>query len=136
MIKDESQFYKDLDKHNLEKLELEQKTLRERQDQEWHDRYNTTDNQTQKHFYRKIVNAKIKIAPTSGEKIKDYIQRLKIYQTISHDKNWETHVDNGKRTWHTHQLPLGCFMCEDQQFISVVIQVLEILADADPQFSF
>jgi len=135
-MKDESEFYNDLDKRNLERLEVEQRELVKRQEQEWHDRYNTTDSPIQKHFYKKIVNAKIKIAPISGEKIHDYIKRLQIYQTIAHDKNWETHVDNGKRTWHTHKLPIGCFMCEDTQFINVCIQVMQLLADGNPEFTF
>ncbi len=136
LIKDTSDFYKGLDKRNLEKLELEQAELRKREAADWRDRYNTTSKQESEHYYKKIVNAKIKIAPISGESIKDYIKRLQIYQTISHDKNWETHVDNGKRTWHTHTLPLGCFMCEDTQFISVNIQVMQILSDANPGFRF
>ncbi len=135
-IKDESDYYNVMDKRNLEKLEIEQKELRERANAEWRDRWSTVEGTSQKHFYKKIVNAKIKIAPTSNEKLTDYIQRLEIYQTISHDKNWETHVDNGKRTWHTHSLPLGCFMCEDQQFISVAISILHILSDAYPDYVF
>ncbi len=135
-MKDESEYYKQMDARALEKLEKEQRQLRVREEADWRDRYNTETKQESEHYYRKIVNAKIKIAPISGEKIYDYIKRLKIYQTISHDKNWETHVDNGKRTWHTHTLPLGCFMCEDTQFITVTIQVLQILADANPTFIF
>ncbi len=136
MIKDSSEYYNAIEQRRLEVLEKEQKELRERANAEWRDRWSTVDGTEQKHFYKKIVNAKIKIAPVSGEKIQDYLKRLKIYQTISHDKNWETHVDNGKRTWHTHSLPLGCFMCEDQQFITVCIQVMEILADNNKDYIF
>ncbi len=135
-MKDSSDYYADADKRALEKLEIEQQVLRVRAEQESRDRYNTIEKQESEHYYKKIVNAKIKIAPVSGEKIRDYIQRLKIYQKIAHDKNWETHVDNGKRTWHTHKLPLGCFMCEDTQFINVTMQVLEILADDNAKFTF
>ncbi len=136
MIKDESKFYNDIEKHNLEKLEIEQALLRKREQAEWRDRYSTTDKQESEHYYKKIVNAKIKIAPISGENIKDYIKRLMIYQTIAKDQNWETHVDNGKRTWHTHTLPQGCFMCQDTQFIQVCIQVMQIQADANPDYIF
>ncbi len=136
MVKDESEFYDELDKHNLEKLENEQRELRKRAEADWRDRYNTEEKQESEHYYKKIVNARIKIAPISGENVNDYIKRLKIYQRISHDKNWETHVDNGKRTWYTHKLPIGCFMCEDTQFINVCIQVLQILADGNPKYSF
>ncbi len=135
-MKDQTEYYKGKDKVELERLELEQKKLRDRETATWRDRYNTDSKQESEHYYKKIVNARIKIAPISGESIHDYIKRLKIYQTISHDKNWETHVDNGKRTWHTHTMPVGCFMCEDQQFIGVAIQVMQILADANPTFTF
>ncbi len=136
MIKDTSDYYNEMDARALEKLEKEQAAFRKQQEADWHDRYNTNVKQESEHYYKKIVNAKIKIAPISGEKVHDYIKRLKIYQRIAHDKNWETHVDNGKRTWYTHKLPVGCFMCEDTQFINVTIQVMEILADSNPKFSF
>ncbi len=134
-IKNQSDFYDAMDANALTKLELDQKTKRERADADWRDRYNTTEKQESEHYYKKIVNAKLKIAPISGEKIHDYIKRLKIYQTIAHDKNWETHVDNGKRTWYTHRKP-ACFMCEDVIFITVTIQIIELLADANPDFVF
>lgn len=126
---------KDSEQIELEKLEQEQFKLRERRESEWHDRYNTNDKPESKHYYKKIVNARLQIAPISGENINDYIKRLKIFQTISHNTNWEKHVDNGKRTWHTHMMP-DCFMCADQIFIRVTISVLQILADANPEFQF
>ncbi len=135
-VKDESEYYKVQEQRALERLELEQAQLRERESASWRDRYSTDEKQESEYYYKKIVNAKIKIAPISGEKVKDYIKRLKIYQTIAHDKNWETHVDNGKRTWHTHRLPVGCFMCEDTQFINVCMQVMQILADDNPKYEF
>ncbi len=135
-VKDDSEYYKQQDARALAKLEKEQRELRLREEADWRDRYNTTEKQESEHYYKKIVNAKIKIAPISGENVSDYIKRLKIYQRIAHDKNWETHVDNGKRTWHTHTLPVGCFMCEDSQFITVCIQVMQILADDNPKFIF
>ncbi len=132
----EDKSYQDREQHNLEKLELEQTKLRDRDNASWRDRYSTTEKQESEHYYKKIVNARLKIAPISGENIKDYIKRLKIYQRIAHDTNWETHVDNGKRTWYTHKKPNSCFMCQDTQFIGVCIQVMEILADANPKFTF
>ena len=47
--------------------------------------------------------------------------RLRQIYSIAYRKNWETHVDNGRKTWYTHKRP-SCFMCEDQQFISVIVQ--------------
>ncbi len=112
----------------LRKLELQEKQLR--------DRYSTEEKSRDLHDYKRIVNAKIKLAPVSAESLKDYIKRIKIYQDISKEKNWDTHVDNPYKTWRTHKLPLGCFMCEDQQFIGVLIQVLQVLSDTHPKASF
>ena len=100
-VKDSSDYYKEMDQRALEKVEKQQRELRAREESDWRDRYNSDTKQESEHYYKKIVNAKIKIAPISGEKVKDYIKRLKIYQTISHDKNWETHVDNGIVYLHT-----------------------------------
>ncbi len=112
----------------LRKLELQEKQLR--------DRYNTEEESLDPHDFKRIVNADIKLAPQTGEKLKHYIEKLKIYQEISHKKNWDTHVDNPYKTWRTHKIPLGCFMCEDQQFIRVILQVLEVLSSRYPKDKF
>jgi len=112
----------------LRQLDLQEKNLQ--------DRHNTLEKPADKHNYQRIVNAKIKIAPITGEYLKDYIMRLKIYQEIAREKNYNTHVDNPYKIWRTHKIPLGCFMCEDIIFISVCIQVLEILAKEYPKYQF
>ncbi len=112
----------------LRQLELQEKDLR--------DRYSTLDKPVDKANYKRIVNAQIKIAPITGEKLKDYVMRLKIYQEIAKDKNYNTHVDNPYKIWRTHKIPLGCFMCEDIQFIGVTIQVLELLSISYPNHKF
>ncbi len=109
-------------------LELQEKKLR--------DRYNTEEKSRDIHDYKRIVSAKIKIAPIGGEKLSDYVKRLIVYQNLAKEKNWETHVDNPYKTWHTHKNPLGCFMCEDTQFIGVTIQVLQVIADTYPEYTF
>ncbi len=112
----------------MRKLELQEKQLR--------DRYSTEEKSLDKHNYKTIVGADIRLSPDKEEKLKHYIQKIKIYQKISYEKNWETHVDNRYKVWHTHKLPMGCFMCEDQQFISVLVQVLECLLDVYPKAKF
>ncbi len=112
----------------MRKLELQEKQLR--------DRYSTEEPALDIHNYKQIVNADLKLAPSRGDTLKHYIEKIKIFQEISKTKNWETHVDNQYKTWHTHKLPLGCFMCEDQQFISVLIQVLECVSDSNKKFKF
>ncbi len=119
----------------LVKLEEEQRVLRERAEQNVTDRINTITQPSNRHDYMRIVNADIQIAPKTGEKLKDYIQRLKIFQDIAYRKNWETHVDNGRKTWYTHKRP-SCFMCEDQQFISVLVQSLQVINKQNPNLRF
>ncbi len=105
----------------MERLEKMQKGL--------HDRYNSEQLDVDPTNYKRIINAKVKLAPIGGEKWIQYIERIKIYQKIAFDKNWGTHVDNTYKEWHTHKNPMGCFMCEDQAFIAVLIQVLECMAE-------
>ncbi len=119
----------------LVKLEEEQRILRERAEANIQDRINTITQPQSRHDYMRIVNADIQIAPKTGEKLKDYIQRIKIFQEIAYRKNWETHVDNGRKTWHTHTRP-QCFMCEDQQFISVIVQSLQVINKQNPDLEF
>ncbi len=112
----------------MRKLELQEKQLR--------DRYNTEEEPLDKHNYKKIVNSDIRLAPERSETLKHYIEKIKIFQEISKTKNWDTHVDNSYKTWHTHRLPMGCFMCEDQQFIAVLVQVLECISADQKKFKF
>ncbi len=120
----------------MRQLEEQQQKLRQEQQSEDRDRYSTVNEQINQHDYKRIVNAKISIAPTSAETLNHYIEKLKIHHEISYEKNWMTHVDNGKRTWHTHKFPMGCFMCEDQAFIGVLIQVLELIHSQNPNIKF
>ncbi len=103
----------------MERLEKLQKEL--------HDRHNSEPIGVDKTQYQKIVNSKIKIAPVSGETYVSYLQRIRIYQKIGADLNWNTHVDNPYKTWHTHRNPAGCFMCNDTTFIEVCLKVMEIM---------
>ncbi len=112
-----------------ENWKKEQKLRLERQGKMAYDRYNTVEEQKDINQYKRIVNAKIPIAPKSGETLEQFIQKIKIHQDIQSEKNWRTHVDNATKTWYTHsKSPLGCFMCEDTQFIGVLVQVLEYIA--------
>ncbi len=119
----------------MEKLERQQEILRKQQEDNTRDRINTIAKPSDKHDYMRIVNADIQLAPKTGEKLKDYIKKVKIFQDISYVKNWEIHVDNGRKTWYTHKRP-SCFMCEDQQFIAVIIQSLQVINKQYPNIKF
>ncbi len=100
------------------------------------DRYNTLEPNTPQYQFARIVNAKINLAPTDKESLKQYLFRIKIYQKIASDKEWATHVDNPYKTWHCHKNPMGCFICQQTQFISVLVQVIEYLDTTSPDQSF
>ncbi len=130
-MKDSSEYYD----REMEKLEQQQVQLRKQQEDNTRDRINTITQPSDRHDYMRIVNADIQIAPKTGEKLKDYIKKIKIFQDIAYRKNWETHVDNGRKTWYTHKRP-QCFMCEDQQFISVMVQSLQVISKQNPTLRF
>ncbi len=130
MLKLESYYDKE-----MEKLEKQQRTLREQQEANTRDRINTISQPVSSHDYMRIVNADIQIAPSSSETLKHYIEKLKVYRDINYVKNWETHVDNGRKTWYTHKRP-SCFMCEDQQFITTLMSVLQVINHQNPKIKF
>ncbi len=120
-----------------EKWKQDQQDRRDRQATIKSDRYNTVQEQQDLQQYKRIINAKIAISPKSAETLKQYIEKIKIHQAIALEKNWRTHVDNGKKTWYTHSKNiLNCFMCEDTQFIGVLVQVLEYISETNPEYTF
>ncbi len=121
--------------NEMAKLEKQQAELRKQQEENTRDRINTISQPSNRHDYMRIVNADIQLAPQTGQILKDYCNKIKVFQNISYIKNWETHVDNGRKTWYTHKRP-ACFMCEDQQFISVMIQALQVIAKQNPKIKF
>ncbi len=113
----------------MERLERMQKDL--------HDRYNEEQLVVDKHDYERVVNSELKIAPKGGENWLHYVERLKIHQDIAQERNWKTHVSNGKKVWYTHKKPAdSCFMCDDITFISTTVKVIELMASQYPNNSF
>ncbi len=100
------------------------------------DRYSSLEANKPTYAFAHIINAKIELAPTDKESLKQYLFRIKIYQKIAADKEWATHVDNPYKTWHCHKNPMGCFICQQTQFISVLVQVLDFLDQISPDLSF
>jgi len=123
--------------NEMARLEKQQVDLRKRKEASDRDRYNTNDERNVSiHDYERIVNAKISLAPSTGELLSDYIKKIIIYQGIAKTKNWDTHVDNPYKTWRTHKIPVGCFMCEDMAFIGVLVQVLQVINKRNSNIKF
>ncbi len=101
------------------------------------DKYNSMDIQGEIFEASKIINAQqLEYAPRTNETYVHFLERIRMYQEIAHNKNWRTHVDNGRKVWHTHKLPGGCFMCEDTQMITVLIHIITIISLKDPEGHF
>ncbi len=113
----------------MARLEREQEKLR--------DNYNSENVGYDEYEYNKIINSSLPYAPKHHQKIIDWLNELIIYQKIAATKNMKTHIypPTGK-TWHTHKHPLGCFMCEDMQFINVLTSVIKSLSKAHPEYLF
>ncbi len=119
----------------MEKLEVEQRKLRDIQDER--DRYSTLqDNKFAIQDFKDVVNSKLDYAPKDGVKWLDYVTELKIHAKLAAEKNWKTHVDNPYKVWHTHVLPLGCFMCSDTEMISLLVRVIALMASQYPDNRF
>ncbi len=89
-----------------------------------------------KNDYYKVVNANVSYAPHKGETWKEYSERLRIYAKINADKNRLTHIDGPRKAWYTHRNPMGCFMCEDTNLISLQLRVIAEMASLYPDNRF
>lgn len=100
------------------------------------DHYNSMDIQESIHNAEKIINAsQIPYAPRTNETYQHFIERIKLHQEIQQQINWNTHVENGRKVWHTHKLPSGCFMCKDTEMIGILIQVITLITSKLPSES-
>ncbi len=123
-MKDMSDYY---DKQ-LKKLAIARENLT--------DQYNSLDNPYQETDYKKILHADLQFTPKKDETILSYATRIKIDSNYNAKKNIQSHINGPKGAWYTHRNPGGCFMCEDTNLISVLVQALLILAENHPELRF
>ncbi len=119
----------------MEKLERQQRELKKRKDEDNFDRYNEVS-KFQVEDFSGIVESKVKFSPQEGGLWVEYATQVKTYAEINSEINWKTHVDNDKKIWYTHKLPLGCFMCNDTKLITVLVRVIGLMASRHPQDRF
>ncbi len=86
--------------------------------------------------YKKVVNANVTYAPHKGETWHDYALRLEIYKDLAAEKSRKTHIDGPRKAWWTHRSSLGCFMCEDLNFISLLVRVVNEMSVLYPDNRF
>ncbi len=114
---------------------LRQMRMLERQEQDLKDKY-STDAKLDPHDYKRIVNARLKYTPKSGDTWKQYADTLGIYTNLAAEKNRLTHIDGPRKQWWTHRNPMGCFMCEDVNLISALHKVIQLMASQHPDNIF
>jgi len=116
-----NKYYED----EIRKLELQRTGLK--------DQYNTLDeNQDLGNTKSYIPTPSLAYSPIKDETLESYYAKLKIYRKINYEKNTKAHITPPKGAWYTHRSPLGCFMCEDQQMINVLLEVIRILSQRYP----
>ncbi len=120
----------------LEKLERQQREFRKLKEQDDIDRYNQPDSKYEIQDFKSVTESDIEFAPVKGTVWSDYYTQIKIYAKINAKKNIDTHVNNPYKVWHSHKLPLGCFMCSDTDLISVLVRVIGLMSSQYPDTKF
>lgn len=119
----------------LEKIEIEQKRLHTEKILLDKDQYNTLDPKYNFHDYKNIVSTSLEYAPKEGGNWLDYYTEIQIHATIQAKTNRNTHIFGRSGHWHTHVLP-RCFMCEDNNMISMLVKVIGLMANQYPKNIF
>ncbi len=114
---------------------LRQMRLLERQEKDLTSQYTDLE-KIDVNDYKKVVNANVTYAPHKGESWRDYSNRLAVYANINAEKNRQTHIDGPRKAWYTHRNPMGCFMCEDTNLISLMRRVIDEMASLYPDNRF
>ncbi len=88
--------------------------------------------------YQRILNANIRIAPKEGQLWSEYLTELSIHVETAKENNWNTHYVKGSHghPWFTHKNPIGCFMCNDIEMISVMLKVMKLMLFQYPKTRF
>ncbi len=99
------------------------------------DKYNSPDMEYDPNLYKRIVHSNHDYSPNEGETPQTYLIRLKIHQKIRSEISTKTHIETARgRPWHTHVQP-NCFMCNDRNFYTVLVSVLEYIQKKYPKLS-
>ncbi len=117
-IKNEAEFYKKLSAKQLDKYSSEEYLK-----------------QIDPNDYQRVVRTHGLYSPMAHIKeLEQYISQIKLLQKVGQETSSRTHID-GPKEWYTHRDPRGCFMCKDQEFISVLVSVLEYISVIYPHLT-
>lgn len=120
----------------MEKLEIQQRQLREQQQEGMWDKYNTTDKMVDENDYKKVVNSDLAFSPNKDETWESWFAKAQVYQKLAIKKNIKQHINGPKGAWWTHRNPQGCFCCEDVDMLTILINVIGVMVKQYPKNKF
>ncbi len=120
----------------LEILETRQRNAHSLKVQEQSDKYNTLDPNIPYTEYHNIINSELDISPSEGQTWGDYAIEAIIHAKIGQKNNRNSHINGKAGYWHTHVDPRGCFMCDDNNMISMLVRVIGLMASKYPKNIF
>ncbi len=100
-----------------------------------HDMYNTLEKQEYT-YTEKVVNSDLEYSPSKGQSWLSYSIEASIYAKTGLKTSDRSHINTPKGPWYTHRHPNGCFMCADQNLISVLIDVIKLMSSKYPTQKF
>jgi len=86
--------------------------------------------------YRELIHTTnhLKYSVQDGQKLNQWLAKLELYINLGVEKSERIHISPPKGAWYQHRNPAGCFCCEDQDMISYMYHVLQIIAHKYPNF--
>ncbi len=100
------------------------------------DQYNSLDNKIDEHDYENVVKSSLDYSPSADESYLSYYEKLKIFVQICSKRNIQTHIAGPKGAWYTHRNPQGCFACDDMNLMSIMVDVIGLMASRSPDTLF
>lgn len=120
----------------LEQIEKEQRNLHSLKVQEQSDKYNTLDPKIPYTMYHEIINSTLEYSPSEGQTWSAYATEAIIHAKLGQKTNRNSHINGKNGYWHTHVDPRGCFMCDDNNMISMLVRVIGLMASKYPKNTF
>ncbi len=102
---------------------------------EFYDKYSTLEN-NENTYTEKVINSDLEYAPSKGQTWHSYSIEASIYAKTGQKTSDRCHINTPKGAWYTHRSPQNCFMCSDQNLISVLIDVIMVMSSKYPNQKF
>ncbi len=100
------------------------------------DQYSTNQPRVDEFDVRNIFTLNHKWKPNKGEKLKDYLPKLKIHIETAIEYSRKTHINGPKGSWYSHRNPMGCFACGLSDILLTTYHILSYINSIDKEFTF